>query len=64
MIGKILSKMNFGNTLYYPGCLTHHVLPDIERNYEKILRMLGIDFIFLPGFNCCGSPVKNAGYKK
>ncbi len=64
MFEKILGKLNFGNTLYYPGCLTHHALPDIERNYEKILRILGVDFIFLPEFNCCGSPVTHAGYRK
>lgn len=64
MFKKIFGKMNFGNTLYYPGCLTHHILPDIEKRYEKILRTLGIDFIFLPEFNCCGSPVTHAGYEK
>lgn len=64
MFKKILEKLSLGNVLYYPGCLTHFVLPDIEENYQKILRKLGINFIFLPEFNCCGSPVKHAGYKK
>lgn len=64
MLKKILEKLRFGNTLYYPGCLTHFVLPKIESNYKKILKELRIDFIFLPEFNCCGSPVKHAGYKK
>jgi Fe-S oxidoreductase len=64
MFKKILGRFNFGNTLYYPGCLTHHALPKIEKNYEKVLRALGIDFIFLPGFSCCGSPVTHAGYEK
>jgi Fe-S oxidoreductase len=64
MFGKILGKMNFGNTMYYPGCLTHHVLPGIESNYEKILKILDINFISLPEFNCCGSPVIHAGYDK
>lgn len=63
MFRNILDKLNFGNTLYYPGCLTHFALPDIERNYDKILRILGTEFIFLPEFNCCGSPVTHAGYK-
>ncbi len=64
MFGKILEKLNSGNTLYYPGCLTHHVLPDIEKSYESVLRTLGIGFIILPEFNCCGSPVTHAGYDK
>lgn len=62
MLARILGKLNPGNTLYYPGCLTHYALPGIESNYDKILRILGIDFIFLPGLNCCGSPVTHAGY--
>ncbi len=64
MLKRFLDKLNFGNTLYYPGCLTHHALPNIERNYDKILKILGVDFIFLPEFNCCGSPVIHAGYKR
>lgn len=63
MFKKLLDKITRGNTLYYPGCLTHFVLPEIEENYQKILRQIGIDFIFLPEFNCCGSPVLNAGYQ-
>lgn len=53
-----------GNTLYYPGCLTHFVLPEVEENYKKLLSLLGVDFIFVQEFNCCGSPAKNAGYMK
>ncbi len=64
MIKNLLEKLRFGNTLYYPGCLTHFVLPEIEANYKKILGNMGVDFIFLPEFNCCGSPVRHAGYKK
>lgn len=63
MFKKLLERLKFGNTLYYPGCLTHYALPKIEKNYEKLLRMLGVDFIFLPEFNCCGSPVLHAGYR-
>ena len=62
MFKKLLDKLTGGNTLYYPGCLTHFVLPEIEENYQNILRGVGVDVIFLPEFNCCGSPVVNAGY--
>lgn len=52
------------NILYYPGCLTHFALPGIEENYKRLLSKMDIDYIFLPDFNCCGSPVRNAGYKE
>lgn len=60
--GKIKKLFKGRNLLYYPGCLTHFAFPQLENNYKKILNMLEIDFIFLPDFNCCGSPVLNAGY--
>lgn len=61
--GKLKQMLTGGNVLYYPGCLTHFVYPDIENNYKKILNMLDVDFIFIPEFSCCGSPVLSAGYK-
>ncbi|MFH0860680.1 MAG: (Fe-S)-binding protein [Candidatus Altiarchaeota archaeon] len=64
MFKGLFERLDFGNTLYYPGCLTHYVLPEIEKNYETLLRQVGVDFIVLPEFNCCGSPVKNAGYEE
>ena len=58
-----MAKIIGGNTLYYPGCLTKTVLPDIQNRYEKILRQIGVDFIMLPDKElCCGSPVIKAGY--
>ncbi len=65
MFKKLRDLFSSKNTLYYPGCLTHTVLPDIESSYMKILDRLGIDFIVLKDeINCCGSPVINAGYSK
>jgi Fe-S oxidoreductase len=52
----------FGNTMYYPGCLTHFAAPDIEKNYIEILNKIGVDFILVPEFFCCGKPVANAGF--
>ena len=58
-----LEKLAGSNTLYYPGCVTHYALPEIEGRYEALLRQAGVDFIMLPGETlCCGSPVKRAGY--
>ena len=53
-----------GNILYYPGCLTKHMLGAELENYKKILNRLGVDFIILPDELCCGSPALNAGYEK
>ncbi len=64
MLGKLFGRIAGGNVLYYPGCLTHFALPEIEENYIKILKRMGIDAIVLPEFNCCGSPVKHAGYAR
>lgn len=65
MLKKLFNKLSRGNTLYYPGCLTKFVLKDIETNYKKILKEIGIEFIMLGEMEfCCGSPVINAGYKK
>ncbi|MBR9678202.1 MAG: (Fe-S)-binding protein [Nanoarchaeota archaeon] len=57
-------KLFKGNTLYFPGCLTKKVYPEIEDNYKKILEKSGIDFIMLEQQFCCGSPPLNAGYEK
>ena len=57
-------KSFFSNTLYYPGCLTRFALPEIQKNYERILDYLGVDFVTIDEIKCCGSPVINAGYRK
>ena len=65
MLKKIFDIFRGGNTLYYPGCLTKFALPKIQKNYEEILRKIGVDFIMLCGEEvCCGSPAIRAGYKK
>lgn len=62
---KIISKLLRTNVLYYPGCLTKFVLPDIQKKYEKILSNINISFIKLKDVEaCCGSPVLNSGYFK
>ncbi len=61
LLEKILSGK--GKTAYYPGCLTKFVLPEVQGNYENLLRKFKIKFIEVPEFYCCGSPVLNAGYE-
>ena len=51
-----------GNLLYYPGCLTRYKIPDVMERYKKILDSLGIEYIMVEDFHCCGSPPLNAGY--
>lgn len=64
LLQKIIEKILGKNTLYYPGCFTKSMLPEIEKNYEKILNNLGVNFIKLKDFEyCCGSPVLRAGMK-
>lgn len=56
-----------GNTIYYPGCVTHFKLPGLEDNYTKILKKLEIDFLSMDKskqFICCGGPVMQAGYRE
>lgn len=63
MFNNWLKNLSGGNTLYYPGCVTHFALPDIARRYEILLLQAGVDFIMLSGETlCCGSPVKRSGY--
>lgn len=52
------------NTLYYPGCLAHIASPELEENYKELLSRLGVEFMTIPEFNCCGSPVMRAGYEE
>lgn len=63
MLKRLSKKFSGSNTLYYPGCVTQYVLPEVGARYETLLRRAGVDFIVLPGeILCCGSPVKRAGY--
>ena len=64
MFKKLLKGLFARNTLYYPGCLiSSGAAGDLNENYQEILKKLGIEFLSIPEFVCCGSPVLNAGYK-
>jgi len=63
MFKALLDKLGGGNTLYYPGCMTKFALKDKQKQYEEILKSLGVEYIKLPDVElCCGIPVLNAGY--
>ena len=63
MLKRLARKIFARNVLYYPGCLIGQYAKDLNENYKIILNKLGINFIQLEEFVCCGSPVLNAGYK-
>ena len=50
--------------LYFPGCFTTSVLPEIVANYEKILDSLQIPYIMLDDLGCCGAIAFTNGYKQ
>ena len=61
---KITDILKPGSTLYFPGCITHFILPETEKKYRKILDNFGIEYITIKKQTCCGSPVLNTGYIK
>ena len=50
--------------LYFPGCFTSTVTPQIVMNYKKILDSLHIDYFMLDELGCCGSVAFTNGYKQ
>ena len=63
LMKKMVRKVFSRNTLYYPGCVIKSVAPEIGANWEQILKKIGVEFIKIDEFVCCGSPVLAAGYK-
>jgi len=61
LLKNLKKQFTQGNTLFYPGCLTAYKATDFQDNYEEILRKIGVEFMVLNKFNCCGSPVLNSG---
>jgi Fe-S oxidoreductase len=62
MLKRLARKIFARNILYYPGCLIGQYATDLNENYKEILKKLGINFMQINEFSCCGSPVLNAGY--
>jgi Fe-S oxidoreductase len=50
--------------LYFTGCYSYAFLRDKAENYEKILKKLGINFLSVDRFICCGGFLEEAGYEK
>ena len=48
--------------LYFPGCFTSLVLPEIVANYNKIFNKLKLEVHFLPKEVCCGAVAHSNGY--
>ena len=62
MLKKIVRRVFSNKTLFYPGCLSKTLTPEISSNYQEILKKLGIDFIMVEELLCSGSPVLDSGY--
>ncbi len=50
--------------LYFPGCFTTSVTPQIVENYKKILERLKINYFTLSELGCCGALAYTNGYSK
>lgn len=50
--------------LYFPGCLSNYVLPEIVENYRKIFFKLKIQAYNLSSLSCCGAIAYSNGYSK
>ena len=58
----VVLELKGEKVLYYPGCMTRFFLPDLFDNYKSLLSDIGVDYVVINEFNCCGSPLLNAGY--
>ncbi|MEK6934847.1 MAG: (Fe-S)-binding protein, partial [Nanoarchaeota archaeon] len=50
--------------LYFPGCLTKFVMPEIVENYKKIFMRLNLKIYSMDSLNCCGAITYRNGYSK
>lgn len=61
-IKRRISRAIGEKTLYYPGCITLNCLPNMFNDYKALLSDIGIHFVIIDEFVCCGAPLLNAGY--
>lgn len=40
---------------YYPGCSLRHSAAEFDRSTKLVLQALGVDFVEIPDWTCCGS---------
>ncbi len=50
--------------LYFPGCFTSSVTPNIVNNYERIMGSLNINYFTMEEIGCCGAVAYTNGYSK
>jgi Fe-S oxidoreductase len=58
-------KKKLGDYVYFPGCVTHFKLPNIEKNYKRILHLIQVNVLQLDeedSFICCGAQLVEQGY--
>lgn len=47
--------------VYFSGCMTDRLYPEMGEAVVRVLRALGCDVFFPPAQGCCGLPAMNAG---
>ncbi|MHA2168194.1 MAG: heterodisulfide reductase-related iron-sulfur binding cluster, partial [Candidatus Hodarchaeales archaeon] len=50
--------------LLYPGCIYRYKLEELHENYKRILDKLATQYIEIDGLDCCGMPMRFAGFDK
>lgn len=50
--------------LYFPGCFTNSITPEIVANYQRIMNNLKINYAMSDEIGCCGAVALSNGYTK
>jgi glycolate oxidase iron-sulfur subunit len=53
-----------GKVLYFTGCATNYVYPNVGKSVIQVLNRLGMEVILPQGQMCCGLPLFQAGGRK
>lgn len=60
-LSELILPMQNADILYFVGCNSSFVQPEIARSTTKILKAAGIRFMVLPDEWCCGQPLLTTG---
>lgn len=61
---EIAHKKEEADILYFPGCGSNLLIPEIANDTIKLLRLLDIPFVIPEGLSCCGFPLYYNGITK
>ena len=60
----LFARKGGDGTLYHPGCLAAAKLPHVVKATKEVLRDMGVPFLMIPEFECCGHHAWYAGYEQ